>query len=93
MAFDRLSDLPGPVSRIYFSQRLRMHYVDWGNEQAPPLILLHGGRDHCRSWDWVAATLRSDFHVIAPDLRGHGNSEWSASGHYPMRATSMTLPN
>ena len=74
----------GPTSRVYFSQRLRLHYVDWGNPQAPPLILLHGGRDHCRNWDWVAAALRSDYHIIAPDLRGHGDSAWSASGHYTM---------
>ncbi len=78
------SDLPGPVSRVYFSQRLRLHYVDWGNPEAPPLILLHGGRDHCRNWDWVAAGLREHWHIIAPDLRGHGDSAWSASGHYPM---------
>ena len=74
----------GPTSRIYFSQRLRLHYVDWGNPSAPPLILLHGGRDHCRNWDWVASDLRRDYHVIAPDLRGHGDSAWSASGHYTM---------
>ncbi len=74
----------GPVSRVYFSQRLRLHYVDWGNQGAPPLILLHGGRDHARSWDVVAQALRADYHVIAPDLRGHGNSAWSASGHYAM---------
>jgi pimeloyl-ACP methyl ester carboxylesterase len=74
----------GPTSRIFFSQRLRLHYVDWGNPDAPPLILLHGGRDHCRNWDWVAAALRRDYHVIAPDLRGHGDSAWSASGHYTM---------
>ena len=74
----------GPTSRVFFSQRLRLHYVDWGNPDAPPLILLHGGRDHCRNWDWVAADLRRDYHVIAPDLRGHGDSAWSASGHYTM---------
>ena len=74
----------GPTSRIYFSQRLRLHYVDWGNPDAPPLLLLHGGRDHCRNWDWVAAALRDEYHVIAPDLRGHGDSAWSASGHYTM---------
>jgi pimeloyl-ACP methyl ester carboxylesterase len=74
----------GPTSRVFFSQRLRLHYVDWGNPNAPPLILLHGGRDHCRNWDWVAADLRRDYHVIAPDLRGHGDSAWSASGHYTM---------
>lgn len=77
-------DMPGPTSRIYFSQRLRLHYVDWGNPEAPPLLLVHGGQDHCRNWDWVAAQLRKDWHVIAPDLRGHGNSEWSADGSYPM---------
>jgi pimeloyl-ACP methyl ester carboxylesterase len=37
-------------------------------------VLVHGGRDHCRNWDWVADALRSDWHVIAPDLRGHGDS-------------------
>ena len=74
----------GPTSRVYFSQRLRLHYVDWGNPGAPPLLLVHGGRDHCRNWDWVAARLRHDWHIIAPDLRGHGDSQWSASGNYGM---------
>jgi pimeloyl-ACP methyl ester carboxylesterase len=79
-----IPDTSGPTSRIYFSQRLRLHYVDWGNAGAPPLLLLHGGRDHCRSWDWVAAALRRDWHVLAPDLRGHGDSQWSANGDYAM---------
>ena len=61
--------LLGPTSHSYYSQRLRLHYVDWGNESAPPLLLVHGGRDHCRNWDWVARALRDDYHVIAPDLR------------------------
>jgi len=74
----------GPTSRVYFSQRLRLHYVDWGNGGAPPLILLHGGQDHCRNWDWVAQRLRHEWHVIAPDLRGHGDSQWSATGSYTM---------
>lgn len=74
----------GPTSRIFFSQRLRLHYVDWGNHGAPPLVLVHGGRDHCRNWDWVARRLSKDWHVIAPDLRGHGDSEWSKSANYSM---------
>jgi pimeloyl-ACP methyl ester carboxylesterase len=74
----------GPTSHSYFSQRLRLHYVDWGNADAPPLILLHGGRDHCRAWDGVAAELRHDWHIIAPDLRGHGDSEWPSDGNYGM---------
>src|SRR5215475_1719770 len=74
----------GPTSRVYFSQRLRLHYVDWGNAGAPPMVLLHGGQDHCRNWDWVAQRLRHDWHIIAPDLRGHGDSQWSATGSYTM---------
>ena len=72
----------GPTSHIYFSQRLRLHYVAWGDRDAPPLLLVHGGRDHCRNWDWVAERLRNDYHIIAPDLRGHGDSQWMIGGSY-----------
>ncbi|MGI9386763.1 MAG: alpha/beta fold hydrolase [Methyloligellaceae bacterium] len=74
----------GPTSHSYFSQRLRLHYVDWGNAGAPPVLLVHGGRDHCRNWDWVAQALRDDYHVIAPDLRGHGDSQWTLGGTYAL---------
>ncbi len=76
----------GPTSNSFISQRMRLHYVDWGNPEAPPLILQHGGRDHCRSWDWVAEELARDWHVIAPDLRGHGDSAWAPDGNYEMNA-------
>jgi alpha-beta hydrolase superfamily lysophospholipase len=72
----------GPTSNSFISQRLKLHYVDWGNRDAPPLLLVHGGRDHCRNWDWVAEKLRDRYHVIAPDLRGHGDSAWSPDGNY-----------
>jgi pimeloyl-ACP methyl ester carboxylesterase len=75
-------DHSSPTSHSFISQRLRLHYVDWGNAAAPPLILVHGGRDHARSWDWVARALRDDWHIIAPDLRGHGDSAWSPDGVY-----------
>ncbi|HXQ15474.1 MAG TPA: alpha/beta hydrolase [Caulobacteraceae bacterium] len=78
--------LHGPTSQSFISQRLRLNYVDWGNPDAPPLVLVHGGRDHCRNWDWVAEDLRRDYHVIAPDLRGHGDSAWATSGDYSMGA-------
>jgi pimeloyl-ACP methyl ester carboxylesterase len=82
-----MSEQPsGPTSQSYISQRLRLHYVDWGNPTAPPLLLIHGGQDHCRNWDWVAQELRGDYHIIAPDLRGHGDSAWSPSGEYGMSA-------
>jgi len=74
--------MSGPTSHLYFSQRLRLHYVDWGNEGAPNMLLIHGGRDHCRNWDWVAERLADRYHIVAPDLRGHGDSEWATGGSY-----------
>jgi pimeloyl-ACP methyl ester carboxylesterase len=74
----------GPTSHYYYSQRLKLHYVDWGNIAAPPLLLIHGGRDHARNWDWVALALRDAYHIIAPDLRGHGDSAWAWGGQYAM---------
>ncbi|CAM8672545.1 MULTISPECIES: alpha/beta fold hydrolase [Sphingobium] len=74
----------GPTSHSFVSQRLRLNYLDWGNAAAPTLILVHGGRDHARSWDQVAQALRDDWHIICPDLRGHGDSAWSPDGAYTM---------
>ncbi|MFP6807254.1 MAG: alpha/beta hydrolase [Pseudomonadales bacterium] len=71
-----------PTSHTYFSQRLRLHYLDWGNPDAPPLLLVHGNRDHCHNWDWVAQELRDEYHIIAPDFRGHGDSAWVFGSAY-----------
>src|SRR3546814_18921009 len=81
------------TSRTYVSQHLRLHLVDWGNPDAPPPPLLHGGRDHCRNWDWVALELRSDFHIIAPHLMGHGVSHSSPAGSSTaaLHASHLTL--
>jgi len=73
-----------PHSRFFVSQGLRLHYADWGNAGAPPLLLVHGGRDHGRSWDVIARALAPHFHVLAPDLRGHGDSEWTKGGSYAL---------
>ena len=74
--------MAGPTSHSYLSQRLRLHYVDWGNPEGPPMILIHGGRDHCRNWDWIAEHFKDEYHIIAPDLRGHGDSQWVIGSSY-----------
>lgn len=71
-----------PRSHHFNSLRLGLHYVTWGSPDAPPLILLHGGKDHCRSWDATARAFAPDRYVVAPDLRGHGDSDWSPDGSY-----------
>jgi pimeloyl-ACP methyl ester carboxylesterase len=79
-------DVPivGPTSHYFSSQRLKLHYVDWGNSGRPLMVLVHGGRDHARSWDQVALRFRADYHIVAPDLRGHGDSAWARGSEYSM---------
>lgn len=76
----------GPNSQTFISQRLRLNYVDWAKTEndrgKPPLVLVHGGRDHARSWDWTAEALCQDWHVVAMDHRGHGDSDWVSDGNY-----------
>jgi pimeloyl-ACP methyl ester carboxylesterase len=79
---DAASD--APEGRYYRSQGLRLHFTDWSNPSAPPLILIHGGLDHSRSWDHLAQALRATFHVVAPDLRGHGESDWATGSSYSL---------
>ena len=73
-----------PTSHRYFSQRLRMHFVEWGSRQAPTIVLVHGVRDHCRTWDDLVGRLsrHGDYHFVAPDLRGHGDSDWVQGSGY-----------
>ena len=73
-----------PESRYYESQRLKLHYAVWGDEGKPPLLLIHGGRDHARNWDRVAEALLDRYSIYAPDLRGHGDSDWAKGGQYSM---------
>jgi pimeloyl-ACP methyl ester carboxylesterase len=56
---------------------LRLHYRDWGHPAAPPLLLLHGGSLHARTWDIFAGAMVDRFRLLALDLRGHGESEWA----------------
>ena len=66
-----------PWQHFYQSDRLRLSYWVWGDPEAPPLLLVHGNRDHARSWDRIAEAFSDRYRVVACDLRGHGDSEWT----------------
>lgn len=54
-----------------------------GNPAHKPILLLHGGGQTCHSWGETAHFLaEAGWYAIAPDARGHGDSDWSAQGHY-----------
>ncbi|WP_434587372.1 alpha/beta fold hydrolase [Streptomyces sp. A5-4] len=57
----------------------------WGEATSPPLVLLHGGGQTRHAWDRTGPRLAAlGWQVVAPDLRGHGTSEWSADGNYDL---------
>lgn len=64
------------------TSELKIHYLDWGERGKRPLLLLHGGMQTAHSWDLTAVAMRRDCHVVAMDLRGHGDSDWSQDGSY-----------
>jgi esterase len=65
-----------PASRLVSVGGLRLHYLEWGNADARPLVLLHDLGHSADAWRPVAPALAERFHVLAVDLRGHGDSDW-----------------
>lgn len=56
------------------TKRGRFHYREFGNAKNPSVVMLHGWPQSGRCWEEVAVQLENDFHLIAPDLRGLGDS-------------------
>ena len=61
---------------------IELNYLVWGDTSRPPVVLVHGGKDHGRMWDWTVAALIGEWCVIVPDLRGHGDSGRAPGGGY-----------
>jgi pimeloyl-ACP methyl ester carboxylesterase len=61
-----------------------LHYLAWGEASKPGLVLVHGGAAHAEWWSFIAPFLTRQYYVVAPDLAGHGESDWRP--HYPRRA-------
>ena len=75
-----------PTDRHVVLNGMRFHYVEWGDRSAPPILFLHGGGQTCRTWDIVCHELSRHYRCIAPDQRGHGDSEWSYEFDYRIEA-------
>ena len=73
-------------SRHTVLRGMRFHFTEWGDPDAPPVLLLHGGNQSCHSWDLVSLHLSDRYHVYALDQRGHGDTEWSRDLDYSMEA-------
>jgi pimeloyl-ACP methyl ester carboxylesterase len=61
---------------------LKLHYIDHGSEGRPHLVMLHGLNGNAHAFDLVAPNLTASHHVLALDLRGHGDSQWGPPDGY-----------
>jgi pimeloyl-ACP methyl ester carboxylesterase len=68
-----------PEDKVVKIGNLNLHYLDWGNTDAVPIILLHGLCGNAHYWDFFARSVATEYHLIAVDQRGHGDSDWAES--------------
>jgi len=69
-------------SRFIDVRGLRYHVRSWGDQDAPKLLLLHGWMDVSASFQFVVDALQHSWHVLAPDWRGFGMSQWNPGGYW-----------
>jgi pimeloyl-ACP methyl ester carboxylesterase len=72
----------GYEDRFVLNEGRRVHYLDWGSAGKTPFIMLHGIGRSAHSYDHIAPHFQRDYHVIAMDLRGHGDSDWHPAAAY-----------
>ncbi len=82
MAFASVVYAQQPADRFVTVNGLRIHFLDWGAEAKPPLIMLHGIGRVAHTFDHIAPHFAPNYHVMAVDMRGHGDSDWDPKGAY-----------
>lgn len=73
---------PQPAHVHVRAGSLRLHCLAWGAEAAPAVLLVHGNGGHAHWWDALLPWLGPGYRLVAPDLRGHGESDWPAEPAY-----------
>ena len=71
-----------PESYFFYGNGLRQHYWHFRSPGCATVIMLHGIRSYAKTWMRTAELLRAHFDIVALDLRGRGDSEWSAVANY-----------
>jgi len=79
------------AEKTVLANGLKLHYLEWGDPSAPMLVALHGLRGHGHSWDSFSEPMSSEYHILALDQRGRGDSDWAPDGHYTSEAYVQDL--
>ena len=70
-----------PQRQTFTNNSMAISYLQW-SDRGMPLLLLHGMADHALVWSSLGDYLSSNYQVIAPDLRGHGESGKPTTGYH-----------
>lgn len=65
-----------PTHHMFDASEARISYFEWGDTDAPTILLAHATGFHARVWDKTIAALPEGFRIVAIELRGHGRSEY-----------------
>ena len=71
-----------PTRKTAIVNGLRLGYLEWGSPALPPVVCVHGYTSSAQAFNALARHLQDRFHVLALDVRGHGESAWSPVGAY-----------
>ena len=80
-----------PIDRFVTVNGLRLHYLDWGGAGRQPLVLVHGLDRTAHTFDHLAPHFTSRYHVLAIDMRGHGDSAWDPQARYVVEDHAQDL--
>jgi esterase len=71
-----------PISKTLTANGLALHYLEWGEAEAPPIVCVHGYTGSADAFNALARHLEDRYRILALDVRGHGESAWSPTGAY-----------
>ena len=80
-----------PRSAVVRAGELDLHCLVWGEPSEKTALLVHGNGGHAHWWDALVAYLLPGWQLIAPDLRGHGESGWPAVPGYRIEEFAADL--
>jgi pimeloyl-ACP methyl ester carboxylesterase len=80
---ENISGRLAPTERVVRVFPVKLFHRDLGGAGRPPLVVLHGMLGSSRNWLSAGRDLADTFHVLAPDLRNHGDSPHAESMGYP----------
>ncbi|MFT7652205.1 MAG: pimeloyl-ACP methyl ester carboxylesterase [Limisphaerales bacterium] len=87
----RPAEFVQPTDHVAQFGDIELHWLDWGNPDAPHVLLLHGGSLTAHTWDMAVLGLHHKYHFVALDQRGHGDSGWTPEANLALDSGDLML--